>query len=113
VAFQPTPPRFQRDSARPHTRDAVLCFVQGVLEQRVLSNRYLALFEEELSWPPTSPDLDPCDYFPWEYLKDKMFRKNPHTIPELKTAIQSQIEAISTEPLIKALNNVVLCLHEM
>jgi hypothetical protein len=42
-------------------------------------------------------------------LKDKVFQKMPHPIPELKTSNQSKIKAISTEPLIKAVNTVVLC----
>jgi hypothetical protein len=40
-----------------------------------------------------------------------MLRKNKYTIPGLKTAIQSKIEDISTETLIKVLNNFLLRLH--
>lgn len=47
--------------------------------------------------------MNPCDSFLWEYLKDRVFQKNPHTFPELKTAIQWEIEAISTEILTKGM----------
>jgi hypothetical protein len=46
-------------------------------------------------------------------LKDRVFQKNPNTIPELKICIQSGIEAISTETLTKALNNFTPQLHEV
>jgi hypothetical protein len=51
---------FQQDGARPYTSNAVLSFLNYVFET-VLSNRYSALFEEGFSWPPNSPDLNPCD----------------------------------------------------
>jgi hypothetical protein len=56
--------------------------------KRVLS--YSALFEEGFSWPLNSLDLNPCNYFLWGYLNDKVFQKDPQTIPELETAIQSE-----------------------
>jgi hypothetical protein len=40
-------------------------------------------------------------------------RQNVNTIPELKTAIQSETEVISTETLSKVLNSFVLRLHEV
>jgi hypothetical protein len=42
-----------------------------------------------------------------------VFQKNPYKILELKTAMQSEIEAISTETITKVLNNFVLQLHEV
>jgi hypothetical protein len=50
--------------------------------------------------------------FPMEVHEGQMFQKNQHTIPELKTAIQSKTEATSTETLTKVLNNFALCLHK-
>jgi hypothetical protein len=41
-----------------------------------------------------------------------MFQKNPYTILEMKNAIQSETEAISTETLTKVLKNFVLCLYK-
>jgi hypothetical protein len=40
-----------------------------------------------------------------------VLQKSLYTIPELKTAIQSGIEAISTETVIKDLNNFALHLQ--
>jgi hypothetical protein len=41
--------------------------------------------------------VNPCNYFLWGYLKDRVLQKSLHAIPEPKTSIQSEIEAISTE----------------
>jgi hypothetical protein len=30
-------------------------------------------------WPPQSPDLNPCDFYLWGKLKDKVYVNNPHT----------------------------------
>jgi hypothetical protein len=49
------------------------------------------------SWLSTPLHLNPWDYFLWWYLKDRVLQKSLHTIPEPKTAIQSEIEAISME----------------
>jgi hypothetical protein len=104
---------FQQDSDRLQTSSALLRCLHDFFEERVLSSRYPALFEEGFSWPPTSPDFYPCDYFLWGYLKDRVLQKNAHTIPELKTAIQSKIEAISTETPTTVVNNFVLRLHKV
>jgi hypothetical protein len=42
-----------------------------------LSNRWIgragATDEEWLKWPPRSPDLTPCDFFLWGYVKEQVF----------------------------------------
>jgi hypothetical protein len=50
---------FQQDRAGPRASNAVRRFLRDFFEGRVLSNRYLALFEEGISWPRTSPHLNP------------------------------------------------------
>jgi hypothetical protein len=99
---------FQGDGARPDTSSAILRFLCDVSEERVLSNRYPALFGEGFSWPPTTPYLISCDYFLWRYKKDRTFQEKPRTIRELKTAMQLEIEAVSVETLTRVLHNFVL-----
>jgi hypothetical protein len=36
---------------------------------------------------PNSPDLNPCDYFLWGFLKEKIFPKMPQTVLELRAQI--------------------------
>ena len=45
--------------------------------------------------------LDPCDFFLWGYLKDRVFANRPNTIAELKTKIRSATASISEDTLQK------------
>jgi hypothetical protein len=47
-------------------------------------------------WPARSPDLNPCDFFPWGCLKDKVQNSNPRT-EDLKENIRRKIANISAE----------------
>jgi hypothetical protein len=100
----------QKDYARHHTSNALLCFLHDVSKERFMLYWYPALFEEGLTWLLTSPDLNLCDYYLWAYLKDRVFQK---ICPQFRTenfwAIES--EAIFTEILTKVLNNFVLHLQ--
>ena len=31
----------------------------------------------DVGWPALSPDLSPCDFFLWGYLKEKVFKRCP------------------------------------
>jgi len=48
---------------------------------------------------PRSPDLAPCDYFLWGYLKTKVFETKPKTIADLKQRIQDEVATIPVEML--------------
>jgi hypothetical protein len=74
----------QQDGARSRTAGAVLQFVGEIFNSRLLFNRYSDLYGTGLAWPPMSPDLNPRDFYLWDYLKDTVFQKSPRTIPELK-----------------------------
>jgi hypothetical protein len=47
------------------------------------------VFEDRLVshglWPARSPCLNPCDFYLWGNLKDKVYSNNPHTLVELKS----------------------------
>ena len=49
--------------------------------------------------PPLYPDLTPCDYFLWGYLKTKVFETKPRTIADLKERIQDEVAAVPVEML--------------
>jgi hypothetical protein len=69
-------------------------FLNTTFRGRVISNRFPELFNTGWFWPPYSPDVNPCDYFLWGYLKARVYQRNPRTIPELKAAIESEFRAI-------------------
>lgn len=76
-----------QDGATPHTCNASLDFVNGYFQERVISGRYVERFGYGLSWPAYSPDLNPCDFFLWGYLKSRAYINRPRTIDDLKTEI--------------------------
>jgi hypothetical protein len=78
---------FMQDVARPHTANVVLDFLHDIFDFRVISNRFRDRFACGQNWPPNIPDLSPCDYFLWGFLKEKIFQKKPETIMELRAQI--------------------------
>jgi hypothetical protein len=58
-----------------------------------------------MSYPPHFPDLNPCDYFPYGFLKHYVFRNNVHMVKELKAEITVAVENINTETLTAVMEN--------
>jgi hypothetical protein len=50
-------------------------------------------------WPARSPDLNPCDFFFWGCLNDKVDTSNPRMEEELKENICKEIANIPAEEL--------------
>ena len=49
---------------------------------------------------PPSPDVTPCDFFQWGYVKDQVYVPPlPASIPELKVRITTAIETITADML--------------
>ena len=53
----------------------------------------------DIGWPPRSPDLTPCDFFLWGYLKAKVSEQRPLTLEALKEAIRQEVAAITKTKL--------------
>lgn len=79
---------FQQDGATCHTSNATMTFLRQKFPGRLISRR------GDVSWPPRSPDLSPCDFFLWGYLKERVYREKPRTLHELKEAITEEIRRI-------------------
>jgi hypothetical protein len=45
-------------------------------------------------WPPRSPDLTPPDFFLWEFIKNKVYGRNPTTLDELRDAIVASFHEV-------------------
>ena len=54
---------------------------------------------QHISWPARSPDLTPCDYFLWGYLKAEVFKHCPRTLQALKDAIRLEVALIPHDML--------------
>jgi hypothetical protein len=50
-------------------------------------------------WLPQSPDLLPPDFCLWGFLKENMYRNNPHTLEELKQNTELCISSVTAKTL--------------
>ncbi|GBM75461.1 hypothetical protein AVEN_98280-1 [Araneus ventricosus] len=60
---------------------------------RITSRHFLT------TWTPRSPDLNPCDYWLWGYLKVVLYGGPIANLAELKNRITQHIHNITTETL--------------
>jgi hypothetical protein len=68
----------------------VKCYIFGHVTERIRLDRPL------LRWPPRSPDLTPCDFFLWGYVKDVLFVPPlPTYIDDLKRRITEAVAAVA------------------
>ena len=61
------------------------------------NNRVIGL-GHNVEWPPRSPDLTPCDFFLWGYIKDKVFSSPPRDIDELRQKIIREFNTLREQP---------------
>jgi hypothetical protein len=83
--------------------------VRAILKE-MFPGRVVSL-HEAVPWPPRLPDLSPCDFFLWGYLKAAAFKHHPRTLDQLKEAIQEEIERISPNMLVRVMENFQERLH--
>lgn len=102
---------FMQDGATPHRTKNVFNFLDKHFTGRVLGLGYPSKFGGGMDWPPYSPDLNPCDFFLWGYLKDKVYRDNPRTMTELKDAITREINSIDQDTLRNVVNGFECRVH--
>lgn len=90
---------FQQDGATAHTSNVCMAEVRRLFPGKVISHR------GDVDWPPRSPDLSPCDFFLWGYLKNKVYINKPRTVVELKDAIERDIRAIPRNMVERVMTN--------
>ena len=66
----------------------------------VFGNNRVVGLGHDVEWPPRSPDLTPCDFFLWGYLKDKVFSTPPQNIDELRQKIIEEFNALQEQPAV-------------
>ena len=89
---------FQQDSAPPHVTNKVLSKLKEIFKDNLITkNGWLNGMAE---WPPRSPELAPCDFFLWKFLKSKLYGKKFCTIQELKNELIKQFEELSQNKLL-------------
>ncbi|KAF2350943.1 Protein of unknown function DUF4817 [Trinorchestia longiramus] len=65
---------FQQHGAPAHQRIIVKARLQKVFGQRIIS------LENAVEWPPRNPDITPCDFFLWGYVKERVFKTTPPSL---------------------------------
>ncbi len=75
------------DNASPHTADDTIKFLEKSNIRSIVH-------------PPYSPDLAPCDFFLFPYLKDRLRGKTHRNIPELQAAVEKVLHSIPKETLV-------------
>ena len=97
--YEPDDVWFQQDGATSHTSRRSLGILQNMFPSHVISLR------GDIGWPPRSPDLNPCDFFLWGYVKSKVYEHQPSTLEHLKAAITEEINAIPHNMLERVMVN--------
>ena len=84
---------FQQDGATAHTARGSMELLREHFPERLISLR------GDLLWPARSPDLAPCDFFLWGYLKSLVYADRPQTLIHLKNNIRRAITDIPVDML--------------
>ena len=77
-----------QDGAPPHT----LVMVRNLLVE-MFQDSVIALHHYP-EWLARSPDLTPCDFFLWGYMKNKVFSTPPATVEVLRERIQQEFDEL-------------------
>ena len=91
-----------QDRVPPHIG---LC-VQQFLRQHFTNDRVISRAFRTI-WPPRSPDLNPCDFWLWGYLKNLVYRGSLVTLGDLKDSITLHVRNISNDQLRSAVEQAV------
>ena len=95
---------FQQDGAPPHWHRNVRHFLNESLPQRSIGR----VGKEDLAlqfWPPRSPDLTPCDFFWWGFVKDAFHVPSlPTILDDLKSRITTAVNSVTQDILLRVWN---------
>ncbi|UYV85194.1 hypothetical protein LAZ67_X004905, partial [Cordylochernes scorpioides] len=93
---------FMQDGGPPHiSRGAKQLLKDTFGEDRVISRHFIH------QWPSRSPDLTPCDFWLWGYIKSRVYRCRPTTLAMLKASIRRHVSSISSDILFNAVQSVI------
>ena len=84
---------FQLDGAPAHWGLQVRAFLNTNFPQRWIGR------DGPTPWPPRSPDLTPCDFFLWGFIKTRVFRVPVHNILELRERITEAFAEVTNDML--------------
>ena len=80
-----------QDGAGAHRRNIVTARLRELFENRVVA------LHQDVEWPARSPDLTPCDFFLWGYMKPRVFTSPPADIFHLRRKIIHEFEQLALD----------------
>lgn len=83
---------FMQDGAPPHWSVAVRNWLSAMFP-----NRWMGRGSPNLPWPPYSPDLTPCDFFLWGWVKSQVYTTPIANLGELQGRIQQAFTDLTLE----------------
>ena len=90
---------FMQDGARPHRTADVFMWLETTFGERLIALDAEKFTGHGIEWPPYSPDLNPCDFFLWGFIKDRIYKNPLNSLENLKSAIRSEIGALDSDTL--------------
>jgi len=91
---------FQQDGAPPHIHFHICAHLIANLPSRWIG-RPSHNDSPLLIWPPRTPDLTPCDFFLWAYIKDRLYMAPmPRDLPQLRQRIMKAVATIDRHMLL-------------
>ena len=81
-----------QDGAPAHTSVDVSTWTTEFFRHKIIA------LHHPNEWPPRSPDLTPCDFFLWGYLKSKVYATAPRDMADLTQRINDEADAIKQNP---------------
>ncbi|GBN65568.1 hypothetical protein AVEN_61324-1 [Araneus ventricosus] len=92
--------RFPKDGAPPHPAATEVClFLNTELLHSWMGHSGPDVLMLH-SWPPRSPDMTPCNFFIWGFVKDKVYVPPlPTNLCELKEHISAAVQSITSDTL--------------
>lgn len=84
---------FQQDGAPAHWSRAVRNFLDVWRRDRWIGRG------GPISWPPRSPDITPCDFFFWGFIKDRVYSERIRDVDHLRERIINACNEVTPEML--------------
>jgi hypothetical protein len=91
---------FMQDGAPPHWSLSVRNWLAASFPER-----WMGRGSPNLPWPPYSPDLTPCDFFLWGWIKSRVYREPVADVGELRQRIEEAFMELSPFTVEAAINS--------
>lgn len=86
-----------QDGAAAHRANQVRDRIREVFGQRVIAMGH------DVEWPARSPDLTPCDFFLWGWLKQKVYVTPPENLEDLRNRILNSVQNLTPRMIVNAI----------